>query len=153
MGFNVPLIAGAKTEFLKSYKFNIAFENANVPGYTTEKLVEPMAARCLPIYWGNPRVGEEFNSSSFLNYHDFASEDALINEIIALDQDDARYLERLQQPSFIQNRPNEPYGEDRLLDFFERVFTQRIRPVSERRRFFFGRWILVKRNRAAATPA
>src|SRR6185295_15504254 len=112
VGFNVPLIAGAKTEFLKAYKFNIAFENASVPGYTTEKLVEPMAARCLPIYWGNPRIGEEFNSGSFLNYYDFPSEERLVEEIIALDQDDTRYLLKLQQPNFHNNTPNELYGED-----------------------------------------
>jgi hypothetical protein len=150
MGFHVPLVGGAKTEFLKAYKFNIAFENASVPGYTTEKLVEPMAARCLPIYWGNPRIGEEFNTAGFLNYADFKDEEALVNEIIALDQDNGRYLERLKQPNFRNNEPNEVYSERRLLDFFERVFTERIRPVSARRRYFFGRWIWVKRNRERA---
>jgi len=151
MGWSIPQVAGAKTEFLRQYKFNIAFENASIPGYSTEKIVEPMAARCLPIYWGNTRVGEEFNTASFLNYDDFPSEEALIEEIIALDRDDAKYLERLRQPSFIGNKPNEPYSAERILNFFERVFSEKITPVSQRRKFFrLGRWMLTKQNRPVA---
>ena len=86
MGFNVPHIEGAKVEFLRGYKFNIAFENASLPGYTTEKIVEPMQARCLPVYYGNPRVTEEFNTASFINYEDYKNDEAVIEQIIALDK-------------------------------------------------------------------
>jgi len=34
-------------------------------GIHHEKIVEPMAARCLPIYLGNPLVEREFNPKSF----------------------------------------------------------------------------------------
>lgn len=71
LGYRVPEGAGAKLEFLRPYKFNIAFENGSTPGWTTEKLTDAMWARCLPIYWGSPRIGEEFNPGSFLNYFDF----------------------------------------------------------------------------------
>jgi alpha(1,3/1,4) fucosyltransferase len=145
-----PLPAGpqAKLDFLRTCKFNIAFENTSVPGYTTEKLYEAMWARTVPIYWGSPRVQEEFNPASFLNYFDFPSEEALIERIIELDKDDAKYLEVLRQPCCHNNQPNEFFNTDRVLDFFERIFTTPIRPVSQRRRLFsFGRWVLVKRNK------
>ncbi len=50
-----------KIEWLKSYKFNICFENSSHPGYLTEKLFDAFAAGCIPIYWGDTslRVGEE----------------------------------------------------------------------------------------------
>jgi hypothetical protein len=148
MGFSVPCVPGAKVDFLRAYKFNIAFENASLPGYTTEKIVEPMQSRCLPVYWGNPRIGEEFNTASFLNWAEFGSDDALIEEIIALDRDDSRYLERLKQPNFINNQPNEFYSEERLLKQFERIFSTPIAPVSRRRKSWLpGRWLLVKQNR------
>ena len=138
---------GGKFEFLKPYKFNLAFENASVPGYTTEKLFEAMRARTVPIYWGNPRVAEEFNPKSFLNYHDFPSEEAFIEKIIELDRDAAKYFEYLQQPYFHNNQPNEYFNEDRLITFFDRIFSTPIRPVSQRRNWFqFGRWIPVKKN-------
>jgi len=105
-----------KIEFLKRYKFNIAFENASLPGYTTEKLVEAMAARCLPIYWGNPLIHREFNPKSFLNYLDFPHEDALIARIVALDESDALYRQHLAETYFPHNRPNEFFNLDRVLD-------------------------------------
>jgi len=148
IGGPLPIQASAKLNFLKTCKFNIAFENASLPGYTTEKLLEAMWARSLPIYWGNPRIQEEFNPASFLNYFDFADEEALIERIIELDQDDAKYLEVMRRPYCHHNQPNEFFNPDRVLDFFEQIFTTPIRPVAQRRRLFsFGRWLLVKRNK------
>ena len=42
-----------KAAFVRTHKFNIAFENASWPGYTTEKIFEPMLVNTIPIYWGN----------------------------------------------------------------------------------------------------
>jgi alpha(1,3/1,4) fucosyltransferase len=138
----------AKLEFLRTCKFNVAFENRSVPGYTTEKPVEAMQARCVPIYWGSPRVQEEFNTKSFLNYFDFPNEEALIERIIELDRDDAKYLEIMRQPYFHNNQPNEFFNADRLLDFFERIVSTPIRPVSQQRRLWqLGRWLPAKLNR------
>jgi hypothetical protein len=148
IGGSIPGGPGGKVQFLRDCKFNIAFENASIPGYTTEKLFEALQARCIPIYWGSPRIQEEFNPKSFLNYLDFPSEEALIQRIIELDQHDDQYLEMLRQPCFHNNQPNEFFNLERLLDFFERIFTTRIRPVSRRRPFFrMGRWIALKRNK------
>jgi hypothetical protein len=143
-----PLPEGwrGKLDFLKTCKFNIAFENKSLPGYTTEKLVQAMLARCIPIYWGNPRVGEEFNPASFLNYSGFPTEEALIERIIELDRDDAAYKEMLRQPYFNSGVPNEFFSKDRLCDFFERILKTGARP-RRNRSFFFGRWMLVKRNK------
>lgn len=151
IGGPIPGGAGGKVQFLRDYKFNIAFENASIPGYTTEKICEAMQARCIPIYWGNPRIQEEFNPKSFLNYFDYGSDEALIEKIIELDRDDARYLEYARQPYFHQNQPNEFYSPDRLLNFFERIFSTPIQPVARRRRFFeFNRWLLARKNRPHA---
>ena len=148
IGGALPPGPQAKLDFLKTCKFNIAFENAALPGYTTEKIFEAMWARCVPIYWGSPRIHEEFNPKSFLNYFDFPNEDALIERIIELDKDDAKYLQVMREPYWNNNQPNEFFNLDRVLDFFERIFTTKIRPVAQRRRFFpLGRWVLVKRNK------
>jgi alpha(1,3/1,4) fucosyltransferase len=118
LGFRVS----NKQSFLASYKFTIAFENACSPGYTTEKLVEPMLANSLPIYWGNPKVGEEFNTRSFLNCHDYQSFEEVIDEIIRLDQDDGRYIARMKEPWLIDNRDSLYTSDDYSTEFFERVF-------------------------------
>ena len=130
---------------MKRYKFNIAFENASLPGYTTEKIVEPMAARCLPIYWGNPLIDREFNPKSFLNYFDFRDEDALIERIIELDENDVLYRQYIAEPYFHHNTANEFFGLDRVLDHFEMIFSASTRPVARRPRLF-GRWTLARRD-------
>jgi alpha(1,3/1,4) fucosyltransferase len=148
VGYRVPPGPAAKLEFLRPYKFNLAFENASVPGYTTEKIFEAMHARAMPIYWGNPGVSREFNPKSFLNYFDFPDEEALIEKIIELDQDDAKYLEYLRRPYFHHNQPNEFFSHERLLNQFEKIFTTPITPISARRyRLQMGRWIPVRKNR------
>ncbi|MFZ0828801.1 MAG: glycosyltransferase family 10 [Verrucomicrobiia bacterium] len=152
IGGPIPGKSRGKIDFLRQYKFNIAFENRSLPGYTTEKIYEPMVARCLPIYWGNPEIAAEFNPKSFLNYFDFSSEEALIEKIIELDQDDGKYLEYVRQPYFHGDQPNIYFSRQRLLDFFEKIFSQKIQPVAQRRgKSFsfgriFGRWIPVKRH-------
>jgi len=149
IGGPIPGWSAGKVTFLRDYKFNIAFENASVPGYTTEKIFEAMHARCLPIYWGNPLVHKDFNPKSFLNYFDFPSEEALIEKVIELDQDDAKYLEYMRQPYFHDDQPNEFFSEDRLLAYFDKVFAGQIRPIAQRQKklLSFGRWVLAKRNR------
>jgi len=151
IGGPIPGGPRGKIEFMRPYKFNIAFENRSLAGYTTEKIFEPMISRCLPIYWGDPEINDHFNPRSFLNRADFSSDEALIEKIIELDNDDEKYLEYLRQPYFHGDTPNQYFSRTRILDFFEKIFTQRITPVAQRRRksFFgklFGRWKLVKRH-------
>lgn len=61
----------AKREFLRRYKFVIAFENSSAPGYNTEKLTHAIEADTMPIYWGDPQIGRSFNTARFINAHDF----------------------------------------------------------------------------------
>ena len=56
-----------KHEFLKKYRFCLAYENESASGYTTEKILHAKAAGCIPIYWGDPKVGRDFDSKGFLN--------------------------------------------------------------------------------------
>jgi len=147
IGGPIPGYSGGKIEFLKAYKFNIAFENGSFPGYTSEKIYEAMVARCLPIYWGNPLIGEEFNPKSFLNRSDFPSDEALIEKIVELDKDDAKYLEYARQPYLYNDTPSQYFSRERMLDFFEKIFSAGEQATQRRRRkSIFGRWMLVKRH-------
>ena len=60
-----------KIGFQSRYKFSIAFKNFECPGYSTEKILDAFAARTIPIYWGNKRIVEDFNSEAFINAYDF----------------------------------------------------------------------------------
>lgn len=127
---NIGHLVDNKLEFIKNYKFTIAFENSKTNGYTTEKLIEPMAVNSLPIYYGNPKVGLDFNAKSFVNILDFESVDEAIEKIIELDQNDDLYLSYLDQPW--QTKHQEKYDWDAaLFSFFDNIFTQ---PLPEAKR-------------------
>ena len=89
-----------------------------------------------------------------MNLADFPSEDAFIEKIIELDNDDAKYLEYLRQPYFHDDKPNLFFDRQRILDFFEQIFSRKITPVAQRKqRSIFGRWMAVKRHHwHPATP-
>ena len=113
----------SKLDFIKKYKFNIAFENVSAPGYTTEKLIEAMSANTLPIYWGNPDITKEFNEESFIILKNELDIDKTIEKIIKLDQNDQLYMQMMQQPWILPKEQFHP-SECDLLDFFENIFTQ-----------------------------
>ena len=108
-----------KLEFVSRYKFNIAFENSMVHGYTTEKIMEPMTVNTLPIYWGNPLVCRDFNTSSFVNVNDFASMEDAVQHIVNLDNDEVQYLQMVKATKVV----NEDIikWEDRLLNFLSNI--------------------------------
>jgi hypothetical protein len=60
-----------KRQFLSTYKFTIAFENDIFPGYQTEKLYDAMMGNSIPLYCGDPFVGDIFNTKSFIIAADY----------------------------------------------------------------------------------
>jgi hypothetical protein len=105
-----------KLEFIRKFKFTIAFENFSYPGYTTEKLTEPMLMKSVPIYWGNKLVDKDFNTKSFISYHDYENDEAVIERIIELDRNDDLYLECFKQPYYNNNVVNEYIRREKILD-------------------------------------
>ena len=122
-----------KYAFLSDYKFTIAFENESYPGYTTEKVADPMLADSIPIYWGDPLVGRDFDTRSFLSAHDSGSLDDLVDRVIAVDRDPRLHRRLLAQPWFPGNRVPRCADAEAILDQFARIFTTPIERVSRRR--------------------
>jgi hypothetical protein len=114
-----------KMDFIKDYKFVISFENSSYPGYTTEKLIEPMLVNSIPIYWGNTEVGQDFNTNSFVHVNSFASYDAAIEHIIELDNNQEKYMQMAMQPWFHNNRVPAEMTPQSLEAFFDFVLEDR----------------------------
>jgi len=126
---NIGSLVSNKREFLKKYKFTIAFENGEFPGYTTEKIFEPMLSDSIPLYWGNPLVGRDFNSKSFLNYYDYGNDDDFIDRIIEVDRNDDLYKQILNEPYFSDNKVNEFADERNILNKFDEIFNSNVQPI------------------------
>jgi hypothetical protein len=149
-GFRVPKENRylRKLEWIRNYRFNIAFENRYRPGWTTEKLVDPLQVHTIPIHWGDPRVKEDFNPESFICADDFGTLGELADYILQVDETPDLYARYLQASPFRENRPSPVYDLGRLVEFFRRIFFTPLRPVTQRRWFFpLTKWRLVKRNK------
>jgi hypothetical protein len=123
IGSPIPGGSAGKIKFLSRYKFNIAFENESKPGYTTEKIVEAFLAGAVPIYWGSPRVIEEFNDKAFVNAHAFVNDYEMIEYIKHLDSNDIRYFQIKQQAVLPAANKYPLCDEEGLRDFFFRIFS------------------------------
>jgi GR25 family glycosyltransferase involved in LPS biosynthesis len=88
-----------KHDFLRKYKFCLAYENSSSPGYTTEKLLHAKAAGCIPIYWGDPKVERDFQTSGFIDARRMSSPDELIQAVRAIDENPSEYLTKLAVPA------------------------------------------------------
>jgi hypothetical protein len=125
-----------KWEFMKPYKFSICFENEEANYYTTEKPFEAMKLNNIPIYWGNPKVEIDFNPKAILNWYDYGSDEALIQKIIELDQDDEKYIEFMSQPWFADNQINEYVKRENILAHIDKIINDKIEPVAAKSGIF-----------------
>jgi hypothetical protein len=121
---NTGYLIDNKLEFLNDYKFTICFENSQQSGYTTEKLIHPKLVNSIPIYWGNPDVGKDWNIKSFINAYDFTTLEDLIEYIKKVDNDDDLYNKILNEPHF--NAPEIPHDLNykNLLNFFDLIINK-----------------------------
>lgn len=67
-----------KINYLKQYKFCIAYENAkNIPGYITEKIFNAFQAGTVPIYLGASNINDYIPKTCYIDGNEFADEAAL----------------------------------------------------------------------------
>lgn len=121
-----------KISFLRKYKFSIAFENSSKRGYTTEKILDPLVAGSVPIYWGNPTVHTDFNPRAFINAHDFANIDELVKEVIRIDSNNNAYLEMLNEPFYNGDQDFKNIKNKELSDFLIRIIEQPVHKAKRR---------------------
>lgn len=126
-----------KLEFQTKHKFAIAFENYSHPGYLTEKFAEAAQAEAIPIYWGDPEIGNYFNSKAFINCHDYPSLDAAVARVIEIDQDDTLYQTMLQEPWFPNNVEPVIFSTTSIKSFLKNIFEQ---PHEKAYRRNLSRW-------------
>lgn len=141
IGGPLPIVNGdfssSKYEFMKKYKFTIAFENSSTNGYTTEKITQAFGARTIPIYWGDSTIsntsgGGALNDKSFINVHSFKSLDEVVQKVAEIDGNDELFLKMLREPVFPD--PLYPIRQYNLLvDFLDNIFSQDISKANRRK--------------------
>jgi hypothetical protein len=118
---NLGKVVSDKISFIKNYRFTIAFENTSSPGYTTEKLIEPLLAGSIPIYWGNPEVSRDFNPGCMINVNEFPDFTAAINYILLLENNLETREKILTTPVFKDNCLPECLSDDYIVKPIENL--------------------------------
>ena len=112
-----------KKPFISRFKFNLALENSLVEGYVTEKILEPLTASTVPIYWGCDYVKKEFNPEAFINAGDYDTTEALTAAVKRIDNDPEAYLKMLRAPKLLKDLATD--YDDMLADFLCRIASAR----------------------------
>jgi len=120
---NVGSPVADKMAFQKTHKFSMAFENACHPGYTTEKIVQSFAAQTIPIYWGDPRIAETFNTKAFINCNDYPNWESVIERVKEIDQNDALWQQMMETPALKDQTIVERTRQE-AKDFLYHIFDQ-----------------------------
>tara|TARA_Y100000992_G_C21274079_1_gene498842 strand:+ start:554 stop:1459 length:906 start_codon:yes stop_codon:yes gene_type:complete len=110
-----------KINFMKNFKFNIAFESSKSDGYVTEKILHSMAVNSIPIYWGTHYVKKDFNAEKILFYDDFENDEHLIEDILKINGDKKILKKYQNQPIFEENTIPEKFHPDNVLEFMIKI--------------------------------
>jgi hypothetical protein len=55
-----------KSTALDDYAFSVVIENVQTSGYFTEKLIDCILRKTVPVYWGDPQVSFHFDKDGIL---------------------------------------------------------------------------------------
>jgi len=127
-----------KIEFQRECRFSFAVEYSSSPGYTTEKLIHALAADSIPIYWGDPKVGRQFNTKRFINCHDFGSVEEVVLRIIEIENNPDLATAILKEPVFPSKRIPEELTEAWLVSKLCGILKQQPDIAKRRNRYVWG---------------
>jgi hypothetical protein len=120
-----------KLEILKSYHYNLAFENTNWPYYCTEKIWDSIIGGCLPIYYGEGNcIYEDFPEESFIDYARINDVNALIDLLTRMSK--AEYIRRINRCIDAFNEASQKRAElDEIAPSYSlKVTARRIREIA-----------------------
>ncbi len=93
----------SKTDFQRTCKFSLCFESISSGGFCTEKIMDAFYSETIPVYFGDPHIGDVFNTKAFINCNDYNSFDEVIERIIELDNNDDAYISMMNEPIFLDS--------------------------------------------------
>jgi glycosyltransferase involved in cell wall biosynthesis/Tfp pilus assembly protein PilF len=91
---------GQKLAVLKTYRFSLCFENTDDPvlsaGYVTEKILDCLEARTIPIYLGASNIGQYIPSECFIDFRTFSNLQSLDNYLHSITADKyKKYIDKI----------------------------------------------------------
>jgi hypothetical protein len=94
------------TPLYARHRFALVFENADEPGYVTEKIVNAFMGGSVPLYWGSDGYAQRmFNRDAFIDLADFRSAKEMVEYVLMVDSDPALLRRYQTAPVFPDGVP------------------------------------------------
>lgn len=84
VSLNLKGPAANKLETIAGYKFAICYENMKKSGYLTEKIIDCIVAKTIPIYYGAIDISAYLPEDSYIDARQFGTIEALTSYIMSL---------------------------------------------------------------------
>lgn len=100
----------------------------------TEKITQPLALHSIPIYYGSPRIAEDFNTRAFVECRSKEDLESVIERVKYLDTYDDAYIQMLMEcPLHEQEQLVKRYAEleQWLVDICSRSQEDRLRRIHD----------------------
>jgi hypothetical protein len=81
------------------YHFVLAIENKWTEGYFTEKILNPIIANSIPLYWGHPYVFNYINKKRVIYLPEY-SEEELFNYLVELENNQDKYNQIINENTY-----------------------------------------------------
>tara|TARA_R110002020_G_scaffold217948_5_gene425742 strand:+ start:488 stop:1279 length:792 start_codon:yes stop_codon:yes gene_type:complete len=97
-----------KNSIFENAKFSIIVENESCPNWITEKLIDCLSTRTIPIYYGCPNVGEYFEEEGILSFSNVEELKSILESLTLHTYDNLKdaveinYVRSLQYHNFHQ---------------------------------------------------
>jgi Glycosyltransferase family 10 (fucosyltransferase) C-term len=88
---------GGNRQLFRNYRFVLCMENANIPGYITEKILVAFLAHSVPIYYGTTEIFDVFNPEAFV-YYDINNPQEALDRVAYLERNKTAYQQVLREP-------------------------------------------------------
>jgi len=109
-----------KYEKLSQYKFALAIENCELPGYITEKIFDCFYVGTVPIYLGDPYVEKYIPKNCFIDMRDFKNYEELKRFLKSLTGSEIKkYKENARL--FLESERVEPFTKEYFANIFIEV--------------------------------
>ena len=86
----------------RDYSFVLAIENTWKEGYMTEKLLNPILAGSIPLYWGHPSAFRYINKNRVIYLPDYETEE-LMKRLDELETNPDLYQQMVTQPIYTED--------------------------------------------------
>lgn len=110
----------SKLDAIADYKFNLCIENAEFPGYITEKIIDAMVAKTIPVYMGAPDVEDFIPSNCFVNARKFKKLENLYEYLIQVSESEANTIIENGQ-TFLKSQEGNRYSYEGFSELIQKV--------------------------------